>query len=123
MNMVSSRLFHSLAAAFVLLSASWNAGGSENGIYYADPPADWRFYQARGGGLTVSVPEGHSFVKALFTYNNKNGGVLIAPDGTTQVNTGAEFAFSGSTATFTVGSTTGATNAQARIYTITLEYK
>lgn len=63
-------------------------------------------------------------MKALFTYNNKNNGVLIAPDGTTVVNTGAEYAFSGSTATFTVKSTdSGVTNAQARIYTITLEYK
>ena len=120
-NWTDAKSYKEFTVGGITFTASWNAGGSENGIYYADPPADWRFYQARGGGLTVSVPEGHSFVKALFTYNNKNGGVLIAPDGTTQVNTGAEFAFSGSIATFTVGSTTGATNGQARIYTITLE--
>ena len=122
-NWTDAQAYTEFVVGGITFTASCNAGASANGMYYSSVPADWRFYQARGGGLTVSAPEGHSFVKALFTYNNKNEGVLIAPDGTV-VETGVEFAFSGSSATFTVGSTTsGVTNAQARIYTITLEYK
>lgn len=110
----------------VTFTATWNEGGSANGIYYQTntAPGDWRFYQARGGGMTLSVPEDRKLVKVTFTYNNKNDGVLIAPDGTTKINSGEEFKLSGSSATFTVASNSaGITNAQARVMKISIEYK
>lgn len=103
----------------ITFKASWTDGGSKNGIYYG---TDWRFYQARGGGMTITAPSGRTFVKATFTYNNKNGGVIVAPDGT-QVPTGGSCTLSGNSAMFTVDSTTGATNGQARITHIVIEYK
>lgn len=109
----------------VTLKASWE-GENPNGVYYVgESPTldDWRFYQARKGGVTISVPSGHTLVKATFTYTNKNGGVLIAPDGEANVASGEAFTLSGQSATFTVGSTTGATNGQARINKIEIEYK
>lgn len=103
----------------ISFKASWTDGGSKNGFYYG---TDWRFYQARGGGMTVTAPSGRTLVKATFTYNNKNGGVIVAPDGT-QVPTGGSCALSGNSAMFTVDSTTGMTNGQARITHIVIEYK
>ena len=108
----------------VTMKASWE-GDSPNGVYYVgESPTldDWRFYQARKGGLTISVPSGHTLVKAKFTYTNKNNGVLIAPDGETNVPSGEAISLSGQSATFTVGSPT-ATNGQARINKIEIEYK
>lgn len=116
--------YETVSVGDVTLTASWE-GGSSNGVYYVgDSPTrdDWRFYQARKGGLTISVPAGHTLVRAKFTYTNKNGGVIIAPDGTTTVPSGTDCSISGQSVLFTVGSPT-ADNGQARINEIEIEYK
>ena len=108
----------------VVLTASWNDGGSANGVFYVgddSTPSDWRFYQARGGGMTLTVPSGHTLVRVKFTYANKNNGIVLAPDGQT-VPTGEDFAISGQSVMFTASSTT-ATNGQARIREMEIEYK
>lgn len=102
----------------VTFTASWT-GDNKNGIFWG---SDWRFYQARSGGVTVSVPAGKELVKATFTYSNKNNGVLIAPDGS-QLPSGTECALSGTSAAFTLGNTGTATNGQCRISKIVVEYK
>lgn len=102
----------------VTLTAS-HVGTNQNGNYNIQ----WRFYQARGGGLTVSVPSGHTLVSATFTYDIANTGVLIAPDGTTQVPSGTPCLLSGNSAFFTVGNTGTATNGQCRFTAISVEYE
>ena len=103
----------------VTLTASNADGQSQNGNYNTQ----WRFYQARGGGLTVSVPASYSLVSATFTYNSTNTGVLIAPDGSTQVPSDTKCSLSGSSAFFTLGNTASATNGQCRITKIVIEYE
>ena len=102
----------------ITLTASW-VGDNANGYYY---DTDWRFYQARKGGLTIAAPEGHELVKATFTYSVSKTGVLLDPAGN-QVPSGTECALSGQSALFTVGNTGTATNGQARISKIVVDYK
>ena len=98
---------------------SGTADTSKNGVYNAQ----WRFYQARGGGITVSVPDGHSLLSATFTYGVSNTGVLIAPDGSTQVSSGTNCSLSGTSAFFGLGNTGTATNGQCRITKIVVDYE
>ena len=102
----------------VILTASADEGKS-NGAYCPD----WRFYQARGGGLTVSVPAGRTLVSATFTYTPSSNGVLLAPDGTTQLASGTKYLLAGGTsAMFTIGATSGTTG-QCRFTEISIEYE
>mgnify|MGYP002625935822 FL=1 len=103
----------------VTFTASWS-GTTVNGVYWE---TDWRFYQARGGGLTISAPAGKTLVNAQFTYNNKNNGVLIAPDGATRIPSGGACSLSGNSASFTLGNTGDATNGQVRMTKMVVEYK
>lgn len=104
----------------VTLTASNDDGQTLNGNYNTQ----WRFYQARGGGLTVSVPAGYSLVKVTITYpSGNNGGVLIAPDGVTQLSSGTACSLSGTSAMFTIGSSTGKTNGRIDITQIVVEYE
>lgn len=106
----------------VTLQASWDeTSAKHNGLWFV---TDWRFYQARGGGLTVSVPAGYSLVSATFTYSTKNADdVIIAPDGVDTISSGSEYSLSGSSALFKVGNTGTATNGQARITDIVIKYE
>ena len=102
----------------ITMTASW-VGDNANGYYY---DTDWRFYQARKGGLTIAAPEGHELVKATFTYTVSKNGVLLDPAGN-QLPSGTECALSGQSALFTVGNTGTANNGQARISKIVVDYK
>lgn len=97
--------------------------GKINGVFYPTDtaPGDWRFYQARGGSMTLSVTSPHTFVKAVFNYSVTKTSVLLDPDGK-QVASGEEYTMSGNSVTFTVGNTGTATNGQVRIHSIHLEY-
>jgi len=108
----------------ITMTASDN-GGYPNGVCWIGndtTPTDWRFYQARGGGMTITVPDGYELVSVTFTYKNKNSGILVAPDGS-QVPSDTACALSGQSAMFTVGNTGSLTNGQARISQILLKYK
>ncbi len=116
--------YETVTTGDVTITASW-VGDNPNGVYYvgtAPTRNDWRFYQARQGGITLAVPSGKQLVKVTFTYTNKNGGVIIAPDGEATVASGDAFSLTGQSATFTVSSPS-ATNGQARINEIEIEYK
>ena len=117
---------------FIKLTASWTEeSANHNGIWYATAYeedgvtvkayADWRFYQARGGGMTITAT-GKELVSTTFTYGNKNGGIAVGPDNV-QYASGAKCNLSGTSALFTVASTTGATNGQWRIQEMVIEYK
>lgn len=112
---------YSIEQGDVTLTPSDNGGASHNGVYN-DP--QWRFYQARGGGLTISVSGGHSLVKATFTYNYLYTGVLLAPDGATQISSGGSCDLSGTSAFFTIGDTDPETDkGQVRFTRIVVEYE
>ncbi|MCQ2154554.1 MAG: hypothetical protein MJY55_01895 [Bacteroidales bacterium] len=109
--------FYSIEQGDVTLTPLYN-GENPNGVY----TIQWRFYQARGGGLTISVSGGHTLVRATFTYDSSNGGVLLAPDGDTQIFSGGSCNLSGTSAFFTLGNTGDKTNGQVRFTRIVVEY-
>lgn len=119
---------------FITLSASEvidEVNTNYNGIWYAETYntdgtvkglSDWRFYQARKGGMTITAT-GKELVSATFIYGNKNDGIAVGPDGK-QYASGAKVPLSGSSALFTVARTSeGTANAQWRIQEMTVEYK
>lgn len=111
--------------SYITLSASWSDGADHNGVFYeasGSNPSDWRFYQARGGGMTITAKDGKQLVSVTFTYGNKNGGVAVGPDNK-QYASGDKCPLSGTSALFTVASTTGASNGQWRIYSMEIEYR
>ena len=115
----SGTQYSTISKGDLTLTAS-QSGTSKNGFYFNDVK-DWRFYQARGGGLTVSVPEGRSLIRAKFIYDTTNTGVL--KEGSNQVLSGTTYALSGTSAFFTVGNTGTVTNGQVRITKIVIEYE
>ena len=117
--------YESFEEGGVTFKASWIEGGSANGIFYVgneETPSDWRFYQARGGALTISVPTGKTLVSATFTYAVSKTGILLDPSGN-QLPSDQACTLSGQSAAFTVGNTGTATNGQARIREIEVTYK
>ena len=113
----TTNYYDTVSQGGVTLTASSTSG--QNGNYNTQ----WRFYQARGGGLTVSAPGGKSLVSATITSGpNNNGGILIAPDGT-QVPSGTKCWLSGNSAMFTIGSSTGKINGRLDITKIVIEYE
>lgn len=114
-----STISYSIEQDDVTLTPSDNGAGSPNGVYNTQ----WRFYQARGGGLTISVSGDYSLVRATFTYSVTNGGILLAPDGSTQIASGGSCDLSGTSALFTLGNTGTKTNGQVRFTRIVVEYE
>ncbi|MBR6055284.1 MAG: hypothetical protein IKP46_08120 [Bacteroidales bacterium] len=109
---------YTVTSGDVTLTPSDNGAGNANGLYYGD----WRFYQARGGGLTVSVPSSKQLVEATFTYSVSKTGILLDPDGS-QLPSGTKCSLSGQSALFTVGNTGTVTNGQVRFTKIVVVYK
>jgi len=123
-NWVNGTGYASFTVGDVTFSASADEGKT-NGVYYEanTSPGDWRFYQARGGGMTITAATGHQLVKVKFTYGNKNNGVLLDSSNSI-VASDTDYPLSGTTVMFTVGSTDASqTAAQARINKIVVEYK
>lgn len=101
-----------------------HSGSNPNGLYSKDTPTDWRFYLARGGGITVSVPEGHFLISATYTYLNANDGIIIAPDGTTQIPSEETYSLSEPSAFFSVARNgSGSGSVQVKITDIIIKYK
>ena len=106
-----------LAAGVVM---SVNTDGN-NGKFYSNG-AEWRLYQTNNPIVQISVPESNQLVSVKFTYGQSNGGSLVDASGST-VASGSEVSLSGSTAKFSVTSTTGATNGQVKMTAVTIIYK
>lgn len=116
-----TKMYTEVTQGGVTLTAGGN-DGTENGVYNIPSYYDWRFYQARGGKLTVSVPAGCSLVSVMFdNYEYKNGGCFYDEKGNPGLND-VELEVTGESAVFVVGSQTGATNGQARILGVTVKY-
>lgn len=111
---------YNIIANGVSMTSSDNGGANHNGIFFS--PGNWHYYQARGGGLTISVPIGYSLVSGTFTYTKKNTDDILLL-GSTQINSGDKYDLEGSSAFFTVGNTGNKTNGQARFTDIVIEYE
>lgn len=114
---------------FITLSASEviEEGGNQNynGIWYLgneETPSDWRFYQARKGGMTITATGGKELVSATLNYVITKTGIAVGPDGQ-QYASGSKCNLSGTSALFTVGNTGTVTNGQVRIQSMVIEYK
>lgn len=95
------------------------SGAGNNGKVYSDG-AQWRFYQADGGTLTISASGSHELASVKLTYTNDKGGVMLY--GSETVASGTPVAVSGKSVTFSVGNSGSATNGQVRITEIEVSY-
>ena len=93
---------------------------NNNGKYYTTG-YEWRMYQSDKGEITISAAENYIIDSVKITYNLKNGGTLVY-DGTNYASN-STVVVNAETMTFTLGSTTGATNGQVKITAIEVVYK
>ena len=93
---------------------------NNNGKYY-DSGYEWRMYQSDKGEVTVTAAEGYVIESVKITYSNKNGGTLVY--GGANYATNSVVTVNAETITFSLGSTTGATNGQVKITAIEVTYK
>ena len=96
-------------------------GEANCGSFWGSNPIDWRLYQNKNGDLTISVSSDYSLVSVKFTYSQSNGGSLF--DGDTAISSGNTYSLSGTSKTYTVGSTTGKTNGQVKITAVEVTYE
>lgn len=94
------------------------AGGGNTGKYYTSGN-QWRLYQGESATLTISTTSG-TLSSVTVTYVSYNSGVLKS--GSTTIESGVATAVSGNSVTFSVGNSGTATNGQARITEISVEY-
>ena len=99
---------------------SVNTDGN-NGKFYSNG-AEWRLYQTNSPIVQITVPETNQLVSVKFTYTQSNGGTLVDASGA-NVASDSVVSVSGSTAKFSVASTTGATNGQVKMTAVTVVYK
>ena len=93
--------------------------GSPNcGSYWSG--GQWRLYQAKGGNIIITAASGYELDSVTFTYSVSSNGQLLAPNSSV-VTSGSPVAISGSSATFTVGATSG-TSGQVRLTAISVTY-
>jgi len=94
------------------------SGGGNTGKYYTNG-SDWRFYQNETAKAIINLSDGN-LTSATFTYGISNGGVLKYND--SNLSSGKSVDLSGSSAEFTVGNTSSATNGQVKFTAITVNY-
>ena len=94
------------------------SGGGNTGKYYTNG-SDWRFYQNETAKAIINLSNGN-LTSATFTYEISNGGVLKYND--SNLSSGTSVNLSGTSAEFTVGNTSSATNGQVKFTAITVNY-
>ena len=94
-------------------------GSNNTGKYYVDDKT-YRLYQTANSTLTIAVAEGYEIVSVKITYNYSNAGTLLL-DGEA-VTSKTEITVNDASITFGVGSTSDATNGQAKIKAIEVIY-
>lgn len=111
---------------FITLSASEvidEVNTNYNGIWYEGTTSDWRFYQARKGGLTITAT-GKELVAATLTFGWKNDVVSYAVVNGVKYATGDRIPLSGNSVLLTVaGKDDTVTAAQLRVQNMVIEYK
>ena len=94
------------------------AGGGNTGKYYTSGN-EWRFYQNESPTLTISTSNG-TLTSITITYNISNTGILKFNN--SNITSGTTVKVSGTSAEFTVGNTSTATNGQVKITAIEVNY-
>ena len=89
--------------------------GTNSGKYYSD----WRIYQTETGKVTISTTSGE-LTSVTFTFTVSNTGTLNY--NSSAITSGTAVNVSGTSAEFTVGNSTNATNGQVRITAISVNY-
>ncbi len=89
-------------------------GGTNTGKYYSSG-TNWRFYGTESPTLTVAVPAGKTLQSIKVTFTVDGGGTMWK--GSTQISSGTAVALSGSSVTFTFG-----TSGQIRISKMEVSY-
>ena len=93
--------------------------GSNSGKYYSSDET-WRLYEESNGGFSLSVTTGYTLKSASFTYTANNKGVLKY--NSTNYTSGTSVSLSGTSASFTIGHTSGSSNGNIKITAIEVTY-
>ena len=112
----SSRYFEVILNSDIKATVS---GGSNAGTYNSSGK-QWRIYQAGSDQITITADTGCELISVTFTYGTSNNGVL--KDVSTSVSSGTTYNVSGSSKTFSAGSTSGTTG-QVQFTNIVVNYK
>ncbi|MBR5703098.1 MAG: hypothetical protein IKX45_02480 [Bacteroidales bacterium] len=97
---------------------SVNTDGN-NGKFYSNGE-EWRLYQTNNPTVTITLSSGE-LVSVKFNYGVSNGGTLVY--NSSNVASDQVVSLSGSSASFTMTSTTGATNGQVKVKSVEIVYK
>lgn len=97
---------------------SVNTDGN-NGKFYSNGE-EWRLYQTNNPTVTITLTSGE-LVSVKFNYGTSNGGTLVY--NSSNVASDQVVSLSGSSASFTMTSTTGATNGQVKVKSVEIVYK
>ena len=96
------------------------SGGANDGKYYTSG-YEWRFYQTGPGSLTISCEDGYTIDTITITYVIANTGIF-KDSSNNDVESDVSQTINATSATFTVGNTSSATNGQAKVTAITVTY-
>ena len=94
-------------------------GSDHTGKYY-DSDKTYRLYQTANSTLTIEAIEGYEIVSVKITYNQSNSGTLLLDE--TAIESKSVVDVNDTSITFGVGSTSDATNGQAKIKSIEVIY-
>ena len=115
----NSVTYESATVASGLITISSNGTGN-NGKYYTSG-YEWRFYQFGNGGITISINTDYLIDSIKIKYVIGNTGILL-DSSSNQVTSGVSQTVNSTSASYTVGNTTTATNGQAKITEIEIVY-
>lgn len=102
-----------------VISATASESGN-NGKVYVDG-SEWRLYMTDKGTVTINAKSGYTIKTVKFTYNQSNSGTLLYSS--TVIKSGTVHAVNAQNVTFSVGSTTSATNGQVKVTAIEVVYQ
>lgn len=97
-----------------------SVGGGNTGKYY-DSDKTYRLYQTANSTLTIEAKEGYEIVSVKITYNYSNAGTLLLNEEAIESKSVVDV--NDTSITFGVGSTSDATNGQAKIKAIEVVYQ
>lgn len=84
------------------------------------PNNEWRLYQNKSGNAIVTAASGCTLTSVKFTFSVSNTGALL--NGSDAMTSETAVSASGSSATYTVGNSSTATNGQIRITAVEVKY-
>ena len=102
------------------ISASGNTGGDNNKYYSSN--TSWRHYEAGSGAITITATGGCTLKSITFTYASGNTGVLKYNSSNVTTETACTAVNGQTSATFSVGHSSGTKNGNVQITKISVTY-